>query len=77
MFKNPNFIDQAADRYTKYQSQIVEFLAQLAPDQAGFDFNDIRAYFAQHPDQAIRDLVPEMTDGVLDDLCQRHGIERA
>lgn len=80
-FKNPNYVNQAEldsiKRYETYKPFIVEFFAQLPVDQEVVKFDEVREFFAKHSNQALVDKVPDMDDGLLHDLCQRHGIELA
>lgn len=76
MFKNPNFVDPASVRFNTYKPFIDEFIDGLPDDQQSFTFQDIREWAAVHDNPSIPPLVADMSDGLLEDLCQRAGIER-
>jgi hypothetical protein len=74
MYKNPNYKNAAEQRYLKYKPYIEAYLAQLDAAVERITPEMIRAYFADDPE--VGHLVPGMTDGVLDNLLSRHGLER-
>jgi hypothetical protein len=79
MFKNPNYINlsekAAAERYVKYKPKISAFIADLPSDQEFLTFEQVRESFRQDADPEVAVLADRMTDGLLQDLCSRHGLD--
>jgi hypothetical protein len=78
-FKNPKYlkaVEQLAnDRHEKYKVFIDEYFAQVPDTQELISFDDVRAYFSNHENPEISAKTQDMNDGLLHDLCIRHGVD--